>query len=158
MTLSEEGPARGSAQPDQSRTAEVTTATQALEDILQEFTRCLRIRSTDEVLRLFADDVIWFGSAAHEHARGLAQLRRFLADDVFKRPYTVEWVWEPPLVAVSGQVAWFVAPTIAVLHHDDGNQTRLVYRMSGVIEHVANGRWVIKLFNGAEPARSADAE
>lgn len=119
-------------------------------DLLGRFITCLRERDLDGALQLFSDDPVLFGSEAGETAHGIAQLEAFFAR-LFERPQTYGWTLEEPTARKAGSVVWFVAPATVVLRGDDGSEKSAPYRLSGVLERVADGRWLFSLFNGAEP-------
>lgn len=119
-------------------------------DLLGQFVTRLRERDLAGALQLFSDDPVLFGSEAEETAHGVPELEAFFRR-LFERPQTYGWTWEEPTVRKAGSVIWFVAPATVVVHSDDGSEQSAPYRLSGVLERVADGRWLFSLFNGAEP-------
>jgi ketosteroid isomerase-like protein len=113
----------------------------------------LRARDLEGALAVFAPDAVLFGSEADERARGVEELRSFLAS-LFELGHTVGWTWDPAEISAArlGDVAWFVAPAVARLVGDDGSERRLPYRLSGVLHRGEDRTWRFALFNGAEPA------
>jgi ketosteroid isomerase-like protein len=111
----------------------------------------LRGRDMEGVLALFHSDAVLFGSEEGEQAIGAEQLRAFLAR-LFERPHTYGWAgWNPLLTGGTEDMVWFVAPSTAVIQDDAGHEEDAPYRLSGVLERANDGRWLFRLFNGAEP-------
>lgn len=119
-------------------------------DLLGRFVTRLRERDLDGALQLFSDDPVLFGSEAGETAHGVPELEAFFGR-LFERPQTYGWTWEQPTARKAGTVVWFVAPATVVVYGDDGSEQSTPYRLSGVLERGADGRWLFSLFNGAEP-------
>jgi ketosteroid isomerase-like protein len=119
-------------------------------DLLGQFVTRLRQRDVDGALRLFSDDPVLFGSEAEETVHGVAELEAFFRR-LFERSQTYGWTWEQPTARKAGGVVWFVARATVVVHGDDGSEQSAPYRLSGVLEPAANGRWRFSFFNGAEP-------
>lgn len=123
---------------------------------LRSLTAALRRRDADGVLALFHDDAILFGSEEGEMAVGALELREFLAR-IFGRPGTYGWSgWDPVLTGGTQDLTWFVAPATVVVRDDAGGEETAPYRLSGILERGSNGRWLFRVFNGAEPASTAD--
>jgi ketosteroid isomerase-like protein len=127
------------------------TVQRIVTDLMHEFVTCLRDRNRDGALRLFHSDAVLFGSEAGESAHGAHELSDFF-DQLFERPQTYGWMWEPPIARRAGDVIWFVAPATVLVRGDDGSEHAAPYRLSGVLEQATPGRWMFRLFNGAEPA------
>jgi len=51
---------------------------------------------------------------------------------------------------------WFVAPATVVVRDDAGGEETAPYRLSGVLERGSDGRWLFRVFNGAEPVSTSD--
>ena len=87
---------------------------------------------------------------------GALELREFLAR-IFDRPGTYGWSgWHPVLTGGTQDLLWFVAPATVIVRDDTGREEAAPYRLSGVLEPDSDGRWVFRVFNGAEPVRTAD--
>lgn len=119
-------------------------------EVMAEFVRYLRDRDLEGALGLFHDDAILFGSEAGESALGIPELRAFFGR-LFERPQTYGWTWEATTARRRDRVVWFVAPATVVIRGGDGSERFAPYRLSGVLEQEATGRWLFSLFNGAEP-------
>jgi len=123
---------------------------------LRSLTAALRRRDADGVLALFHDDAVLFGSEDGEMAVGALELREFLAR-IFGRPGTYGWSgWAPALTGGTRELVWFVAPATVVVRDDAGGEETAPYRLSGVLERGSDGRWLFRVFNGAEPVSTAD--
>jgi ketosteroid isomerase-like protein len=127
-----------------------------VDSALRSLTAALRRRDADGVLALFHDDAVLFGSEDGELAVGALELREFLAS-IFDRPGTYGWSgWDPVLTGGTEDLVWFVAPAIVVVRDDAGGEEAAPYRLSGVLERTSDGRWLFRVFNGAEPVSTAD--
>lgn len=121
-----------------------------VDDLLGRFVTRLRERDLDGALQLFSDDPVLFGSEAGETAHGVPELEAFFGR-LFQRSQTYGWTWEEPTARKAGSFLWFVASATVVVRGDDGSEQSAPYRLSGVLERAADGRWLFSLFNGAEP-------
>jgi ketosteroid isomerase-like protein len=127
-----------------------------VDSALRSLTAALRRRDADGVLALFRDDAVLLGSEDGEMAVGALELREFLAR-IFARPGTYGWSgWDPVITGGTQDVLWFVAPATVIVRDDADGEQSAPYRLSGVLEPGRDGRWLFRLFNGAEPVRSAD--
>lgn len=97
----------------------------------------------------FEPDAIVAGSEAHELHFGAAEIRDHFAANMGK-PHTVRWEWERLEIDTAGDTGWFFAHG-AVLVGRDGAETRLPFRMSGVLVR-RDGEWRWKLLHASEPA------
>ncbi|HEV7717663.1 MAG TPA: nuclear transport factor 2 family protein [Arsenicitalea sp.] len=94
-----------------------------------------------------AAGTILIGSEPGEIARGKDELARFFAA-IFSGPSSVRWEWDTLDVDGQDDTAWFFAEGYAIL--TDERETRLVYRLSGVLVRTPKG-WRWRLFHGSEP-------
>ncbi len=122
----------------------------AVDRILRTFTDGLRDRDVAGVISLFDAEAVLFGSERGETATGHAELQTFFRR-LFARPHTYAWEWESLSVRGSCDVIWFVGPATVVIRGDDGTERKAPYRLCGVLQRQSNGRWLVVLFNGAEP-------
>lgn len=121
---------------------------QAVIDALDRF--ILRCRERDfAIIEDFAEDALLLGSEADEVAHGRAALHAQFAA-IFAQPYVIGFVFDTVDATVSGDIAWFHAEGAAYLTQD-GQQRRLPYRLTGVLERTGPD-WHWKLFHGSEPA------
>jgi ketosteroid isomerase-like protein len=126
-----------------------------IDNALRSLTAALRRRDADGVVALFHDDAVLFGSEDGELAVGALEIREFLAR-IFDRPGTYGWSgWDPVLTGGTQDLAWFVAPATVIVRDDAGGEESAPYRLSGVLEPGSDGRWLFRVFNGAEPVSTA---
>jgi ketosteroid isomerase-like protein len=124
-----------------------------VDEALRRLIAELRRRDVEGVVALFHSDAVLFGSEGGEQAIGAQELRTFLSG-LFERPHTYGWSeWDPLLAGGAEDMVWFVAPSTVVIQDDAGHEEYAPYRLSGVLERADDGRWLFRLFNGAEPVR-----
>ena len=126
------------------------TPGEIVDDVLRQFAGHVEHRDLDAAVALFHEDGVLVGSESWEWAEGVATIEEHLAL-LFARPQTYTWAdWGPLVTGSVGAVIWFISP--ATLVERDGAEARLFpYRLSGVLERVADGPWLFRLFNGSEP-------
>jgi uncharacterized protein (TIGR02246 family) len=81
-----------------------------------------------------------------EHCRGRAELEAFYRS-LFAKPFTATYSWRRVEVSARGDVAWVHAEGEAVVKAADGTETRLPYRLAGVLEPHGR-RWQWRFFQG----------
>jgi ketosteroid isomerase-like protein len=128
-----------------------TSQQRIVDEALHRLIAGLRRRDVEGVVALFHGDAVVFGSEQGEQAIGAEELRAFLSR-LFERPHTYGWAgWNPLLTGGDGDLIWFVSPSTVVLQDDAGREQEAPYRLSAVLELADDGRWLFRLFNGAEP-------
>ena len=127
------------------------TPGEIVDDMLRRIAGYVERRDLDAALALFREDGVLIGSEAWEWAEGVAAIKEHLAL-LFARPQTYTWTdWDPLITGSAGDVIWFISPATLV-ERDGADQREFPYRLSGVLERVATGPWLLRLFNGSEPA------
>jgi ketosteroid isomerase-like protein len=126
----------------------------AVDRTIEQLTECLRRRDVEGALDLFHPDGVLFGSEEGEWAAGRDDVATLLAG-LYRRTETYGWEGGTALTGSRDPVLWFVKPTTLVVQGDDGSTERAPYRVSGVLEPDADGRWRFRLFNGSEPVPPA---
>lgn len=130
-----------------------TSHQRIVDEALHRLIAELRRRDVEGAVALFHGDAVLFGSEEGEQAIGARQLRAFLSR-LFERPHTFGWSeWDPLLTGGTEDIVWFIAPSTVVIQDDAGHEQDAPYRLSGVLERADDGRWLFRLFNGAEPVR-----
>ena len=126
------------------------TPGEIVDDVLRRIAGHVERRDLDAAVALFHEDGLLVGSESWEWAEGVATIEEHLAL-LFARPQTYTWRdWEPLVTGTVGAVIWFISQ--ATLVERDGAEEHLIpYRLSGVLERVADGPWLLRLFNGSEP-------
>ena len=95
-----------------------------------------------------APDTLLVGSEAGERARGRNELEVFFTE-LFAKPATLAFSWREVEVSVRGEVAWLHAEGDLVVKDAAGQESRVPYRLAGVLEpHGA--RWQWRLFQGTK--------
>lgn len=101
-----------------------------------------------------AADTLLVGSDTGERARGRGELEAFFTE-LFARPQTLSFAWREVEVSVRGDVAWLHAEGNLVLREEGGQESRVPYRLAGVLEPHGN-RWQWRMFQGSKaPAVAA---
>ncbi len=126
-------------------------ARDAVYGILEQLVSLLRARDLGQIMNLFSEDAILFGSEAREIACGTAELRAFF-ESILIQPMTILWTWESLFVRQSGDTIWFVGPAALRVLGDAGDEQVYSYRLSGVLTRQADHGWLFSMFNGSEPA------
>jgi hypothetical protein len=98
----------------------------------------------------FADDgdAVLIGSGAGELAIGRAQIEQQLKA-IYAAPVMVRFEWRQTRSASKGDVGWVFAEGDVVITAD-GKDTRLPYRLTGVLDR-NNGAWKWRQFHGSQP-------
>ena len=121
-------------------------STAGIEDALWRLGRLMYERDP-AIAEEFMTDAMLVGSEPGEVARGREAIRALFAG-IHARPYRVTWQWDSVDATVEGELGWFFAEGSVVI--DDGGQTRLAYRLAGVLQHLED-TWRWRLFHGSEP-------
>lgn len=122
-------------------------STAGIEDALWRLGRLMYERDP-AIAEEFVPDAMLVGSEPGEVARGREAIRALFAG-IHARPYRVTWQWDSVDATVEDEVGWFFAEGSVVIEQD-GGQTRLAYRLAGVL-HQFDGQWRWRLFHGSEP-------
>lgn len=97
----------------------------------------------------FEEDALLLGSEAGEVARGREEINAHFAT-LFEQPFVIEFTFDSVEIETADDFGWLHAEGAAQLIQP-GQQRRLPYRLTGVVEQTDDG-WRWKLFHGAEPA------
>jgi uncharacterized protein (TIGR02246 family) len=92
-----------------------------------------------------APDTLLVGGSG-EYCRGRAEIEAFYKS-VFGMPMTATYSWREVEVSTRGDVAWVHADGEVVMKGDDGTETRVPYRLAGVLEPHGK-RWQWRFFQG----------
>jgi uncharacterized protein (TIGR02246 family) len=118
--------------------------------ILRELQDAIAAKDLDWLARLFADDVVVFGTAAESFDRSqtMAYLARVVAQEG-----TIRWEWNrvAPLVSVPGLLSFAVVGTVGFddeVRKSDGD--RYAFRLTCVAVE-EGGRWRLRHFHGSVP-------
>ena len=131
-------------------TFEAMTPGEVVDDVLHRIARCVERRDLDGAVALFHEDGVLVGSEAWEWAEGVDAVRRHLAL-LLARSQTYTWKdWDPLVTGSVGDLIWFISPATLV-ERAGAEETDIPYRVSGVLERVATGPWLLRLFSGSEP-------
>ena len=126
------------------------TSGEIVDDVLRRIAGHVERRELDAAVALFHEDGVLVGSESWEWAEGIATIEEHLAF-LFARPQTYTWRdWEPLVTGTVGAVIWFISPATLV-ERDGAGERSFPYRLSGVLERVVDGRWLLRLLNGSEP-------
>lgn len=131
------------------------TPTPALrEEIISQLTAfdaCVRNADLAGAMALFVEDAeaLLLGSETGELARGRPAITELL-QTLFASPVRLGWVWDPPDVAVHGDVAWLCARGMLCVRQGS-EETRRPYRITGVFVRLRH-EWRWAHFHGSEPA------
>jgi ketosteroid isomerase-like protein len=100
----------------------------------------------------FADDgdAVLIGSGPGELAIGRTQIEQQLKA-IYSAPVVVRFEWRQTRSASKGDVGWVFAQGDVVITAD-GKDTRLPYRLTGVLER-DNGVWKWRQFHGSQPVQ-----
>jgi len=123
-------------------------------DLVDALGEAFKSGDVTAVLQCFAadGDVLYAGSEAEEVAVGAAALTSLL-EELFARDERYSWQSSTAHVLACTAGAVVVAEVALAVHAvADGAaiETDLPYRVSGLLEQ-AHGRWVWRMFQGAEP-------
>jgi uncharacterized protein (TIGR02117 family) len=122
-----------------------TTEREILADV-DAFFDHLANRRLEETLAAFGPEPALYGSEVGEVVIGHDALRRFFAK-LFERSTGPRFTFADRRVSVGGDVAWFVADAEVRI----GDVLFVPYRLACVlVRH--DGRWLLSLFFGSEPA------
>lgn len=131
--------------------SEDETAVDAVNGILARLVFLLRSRDLVQIMNLFTEDAILFGSEAQEVACGPSELQAFF-ESILTQPVTVLWTWDVLHVRQGIDTTWFVGPAVLHLLDELGGEQVCPYRLSGVLTRSPNQGWLFSMFNGSEPA------
>ncbi len=136
--------------------AETSVAAEAVQqevgkalDRLNTFIRNGNPAITDEFAA--GAEVLLLGSSPGEIAIGHEQIAAFFLK-VFSQPVRLSYEWERKQISSSGDVAWLFADGNVVIHAISGSQSRMPYRLTGVLQRT-DGKWLWKQFHGSTPAK-----
>ena len=118
-------------------------------DALIRFTTLLEHRDPALIDEFASDpDVVVVGSEANEIEIGRDQIAQMIK--TLAAGPAVRFEWKQTRSGSKGDVAWLFASGDAIVT-DQGKETRLPYRLTGVLER-QSGAWKWRQFHGSEPA------
>ena len=127
------------------------TALEAVNGVLERLVSLLRSRDVGQIMSVFTEDAILFGSDAQEVASGASELQAFF-ESILAQPMTILWTWDALFVRQLSDTIWFVGPAALHVLSDAGSEQVYPYRLSGVLTRQPRDKWALAMFNGSEPA------